>query len=213
MKFLSILVLIILSLQSLHAQTTVDVENIKTRRFKRIGLQHCGVGVESSANKNLHATLKSFYSIGSHKNLINTYVGCKYTFSTPFFINNADAIYGQHIGAFADLHFNIIRGQNWCTYIASEMVYNFAIISSYENRTTGRVIKDSNIAKDYSRLNGKIGVRFKHWDVSIQYGYNLSPAINQKYVFESWEFDYDSVLGLLYERHFVGLSLSYHIQL
>lgn len=213
MKYSSILVLIILSLQSLHAQSTVNVEELKNRRFKSIGLQHCGAGFESDANKNMHAALKLFYNIGSHKNLINTYAGCKYTFSTPFFINSRDAVYGQHIGAFAEVHLNIIRRQEWCTYIGTEIVYDFAIKSSYINRATGILIKDNSIAKDYSRIKGKIGIRFKHWDVSIHYGYNMSPFIDQKYVFESKEFDYDSVYALLYERHFVGFSLSYLIKL
>lgn len=48
-------------------------------------------------------------------------------------------------------------------------------------------------------------------DINIHYCYDLSPAINQKYIFETAKFDYDYLKSNLYERYRIGLSVSYLI--
>ena len=60
-------------------------------------------------------------------------------------------------------------------------------------------------------MSAKLGVRLSRMDINIHYCYDLSPAINQKYIFETAKFDYDYVKANLYERYRIGLSISYLI--
>ncbi len=205
-----VFVFVVLLAQPIFAQTPKEIVRLRRQRLSRVYMQHVGVGLDGRAYNNLHIGPKLFYGIGSHRNLFNVDVGCKYTFTNPISMHRNAVVAGQYVGTFVSGHINVVRWRTGCVYLGAEMAYHFDVRASYKE-APGQVLADNNIGKSHATASGVAGVRLNRWDVGLYLNYNMAPMVNQKYVFESPKFDYDQVYAQTHERYSVGISLSYLI--
>lgn len=200
-----------LYIEIVSAQTTKELKIVRQERISKIHLHHVGIGVDISAYNNYSVGPHFFYGIGTHRNLLNADVGFGYSFANSVRTKHSDAIACQYVGLFASGQVNFIHWHSGSMYIGTKIEYNISTISLYKSSVLGTIVSDKHIGKSHCTTYGKLGLKLNHWDFNIYIKYNISPAINQKYIYETSNFDYDSVYNQLYDRIHFGLSLSYLI--
>ena len=205
--------LFVILTQSVMGQGGNNFDNPRKARYRKIDIQHFGVGMNCGVNENVQFGPKLFYGIGSYRNLLNAEVGCRYVYCISGKKVQYDAVSSQYCSLFFTGDINFIRGNAMSVYLGSELAYNCAVASSYISYRKGVVVGDNGIAANYVSVIAKIGMKRNRLDANVYLGYNLSPPMNQKYVYESAEFRYDDVYDQLHERCYVGFSLSYLIPL
>lgn len=213
MKLLNITVLFLLISSSLYAQTAKEIEGIRSKRFNRIDMKHFGVGLETGVYENLYLGPKLFYGMGTFRNLFNIDGGFKYMFCSSMYNKYEESISGQFFSVFCSLNFNPIRWNTGCMYLGGETSYNVVAAASHKEISSDVVAHDIRIGNNHFVARGKIGARLDLWDINLYCDYNLAPAMNQKYIFESVDYNYDKLYASIHERYRIGISVSYFIPL
>lgn len=198
-----------LMLNSIWAQP--DYRRIKKERFGRIEYYHFDIGVDAAANYNYSFSPKIAVGIGSSRNLLNADFGLKYNIRNPYFGGRDEYISTQEILLCASLRLNVIRGKSFSLFVGGEIASHWAINSAYHSRLSDTRTSDANLADDYFSVGAKIGFKIKRWRASLYYEYNLAPAINQKYLFETKEYNYYGLYKSAFERGRIGVGLTYEI--
>lgn len=213
MKLLNITVLLLLVSLSLVAQTHKEIEGIKSKRFNRIDMRHIGVGLETGVYDNLYIGPKLFYGLGTFRNKFNIDGGLKYLYCRSMNNKHEESISVQFCSIFCSLNLNSIRWNSGCMYFGVEMTYNVVAAASHKEISSDVVAHDIRIGNNHFVARGKIGARLDFWDINVYCDYNLAPAMNQKYIFESVDYNYDKLYASIHERYRIGISVSYFIPL
>lgn len=183
--------------------------DLRQKRLGKIEFHHIGLGFETGFNKNSTMSPFLFYGIGSKRNLFNADIGIKYRFYNPFYQNNKNIVSASYFNPFLTLACNFLRFKALSVYSGMELSCNFTMGARYYSSNSQIVSRDINIGNNHMSVMGKAGVRFDKWDVKLFYSYNLAPSFNQKYIFESASYDYDMLRELLFNRTYLGFSVSY----
>ena len=205
------LLLTILLIQPLCAQTPAEVQTIRNKRLRTIHVHNLSVGIDAGGCDNYFIAPKVYYRLGSQRNLFNADAGFRYLFYNPVMVSDSDYVSSQYVAPFIAANINFARWDSGAAYLGAEFTYNISTTASYHSISSSLYQRDNNIGKHYTNLLGRVGVRIERWDISLFASYGLAPNFNQKYIFESTLFNYDSVRSQLYSRYNFGLSLSYII--
>lgn len=194
------------------AQQTMDRDKILDKRLDKIYFYHFGIGMEVATKQNYMIAPKAYLGIGSNRNLINVDLGMKWTCSNPFSLGRSEYIQTYSVPIYLSGSINAIRWEQNAIYVGGEIAYNFAIGSDYH--TTKLLMEDntSSVANSHASWQGKLGCRYKSWDFSVFCENDLSPAVNQKYIYETDFYDYDELRELIFERCRFGLGIAYNIR-
>lgn len=84
------------------------------------------------------------------------------------------------------------------------------VIAARHRLPDGQSVPDLQIGKNHFTPAAKLGVRIQQCDVSLYYEYDMKPSFNQKYVFETADYDYDLLRPALFERMRFGIRFLYH---
>ena len=213
MKLLNITVLLLLVSSSLLAQSFKEMEGIKSKRFNSIDMRHIGVGLETGVYENLYIGSKLFYGLGTFRNLFNMDGGFKYLYMKSLNNKHEESISAQFFSVFYSLSINPIRWDSGCMYLGGETSYNVVAAASHKEISSDVVAHDIHIGNNHFVARGKIGARFDLWDINLYCDYNLAPAMNQKYIYESVDYNYDKLYATIHERYRIGVAVSYFIPL
>lgn len=213
MKLLNIIVLLLLVPSSLFAQTPQEMEGVKSKRFNRIDMRHIGVGLETGVYENLYIGPKLFYGLGTFRNLFNMDGGLKYIYLRSLNNKYEESISVQFFSVFCSLNINPIRWNSGCMYLGGETSYNVVAAASHKEISSDVVTHDYHIGNNHFVARGKIGARFDFWDINVYCDYNMAPSMNQKYIYESVDYNYDKLYATIHERYRIGVSVSYFIPL
>lgn len=197
---------------TLIAQSKFEREKILNRRLDKIEYYHIGVGMDAAMNKNYQFSPKVFVGIGSSRNLFNVDMGLKLTFSNVFGESDDEYIRHYAMPIFVAGSINAVRWKQKNLYVGAEISYNVALGSRHIVFNQLLETDIASIAKNHFAWQGKLGFRNKDWDISAYYEYDLSPAIDQKYVYESPAYDYFNVYGSIFERWRIGVSATYNFR-
>lgn len=208
-KFTLTALLCFLIFTPIHSQSNYN--EIKKERFSRIEYYHFAVGMDAAMHYNYNVSPKIFVGMGSSRNLLNADVGFKYNFRNPLYGGSGECISIQEFQMFASLNLNVIRGKETCLFIGGEVASHWAVNSTHRINISNTEMPDTKVGNDYFSVCAKIGFRLKKWEASLFYEYDLSPSMNQKYVYESAEYDYQSLYNSLFERARMGIGLTYYI--
>lgn len=184
------------------AQSKFERDRILDRRLDKIEFYHFGVGMDAAMNRNYQICPKLFIGIGSNRNLFNADAGLKLSLSNVFGTRNGECIRHYSMPIFIAGSINAVRWKQKSLYMGAEMDCNVALGSD----------RTPSIAKNHFSCQGKLGFRNKEWDFYVYYEYDLSPAIDQKYVYESPAYDYFKVHDSIFERWRIGISASYNFR-
>lgn len=200
--------LCILVLSPICSQSNYD--RIKIERFSKIEYYHFAIGLDAAIHHNYSISPKFFFGIGSSRNFLNADLGFKYNFRNPFYKSSKENVSIQELVMFISLHLNVIRGKKACLYIGGEIASHWTTNSKHYIHSLDTKITDTRLGNDYFSAYGKIGTKINSWEISLFYEYDLSPSINQKYVYESKEYEYQSLYNSLFERTRLGVGLTYY---
>ena len=195
------------------AQSQQKIASLRQDRFKKVDYYHVGVGIETGLNENWYIGPRLFVGIGSYRNFLNADVGIGYQFYNLLGSSEKERMMLYQLPLFANMRLNVARWSSGCVYMGGEAVYSLAVrgLNAVPHADVAEV--DNQLGRNHAMAASMLGVRLNHWDFSLQYVYDLSPAFNQKYVFESSNYDYDSLHASLFERGRFVLNISYLIPL
>lgn len=191
------------------AQSKLERDEILDRRLDKIEYYHVGVGMDAAMNKNYQLCPKVFMGIGSNRNLFNADAGLKLSLSNLFGKSSDEYISYYFLPIFVAGSMNAVRWRQKSLYIGAEIVYNIALGSNPASTNQQSDADAASVTKNHFACQGKLGLRNKDWDFSVYYEYDLSPAIDQKYVYESPAYDYFKVYDSIFERWRIGVSATY----
>lgn len=194
-----------------HVTAQIVPENTAKRmeRLRNVDYMHVGMGIEIGGNENWFVGPKVFYGIGSYRNFLNADVGISYQLTNLIGSNTSERIILQQLPVFANLHLNIVRWTKGCMYIGGEVAYYFVVKGAHHIPLSDVIENENSLGKSHATVSGSLGMRLSRWDISLRYDYDLSPSVNQKFVFESADFDYDYLYSSLFERSRFAFSVSY----
>lgn len=193
------------------AQTEYEKSVIRHERLRMIDFHHVNLGVEVDAHNNQFMGAAISYGVGTYRNLLNLDFGIKYVMANPIGRSEKERISVHYLPVWAATNVNLMRWHQGSVYVGGEISYSFVTTASHRKPFSEIVEYDRCIGSNHASVSAKLGVRLSRMDINIHYCYDLSPAINQKYIFETAKFDYDYVKANLYERYRIGLSISYLI--
>lgn len=184
------------------AQSKLEREKILDRRLDKIEYYHVGIGTDAAINRNYQLCPKVFIGIGSNRNLFNADAGLKLSLSNVFETGDGEYIRHSSIPVYIAGSINAVRWKQKSLYAGAELSCHIALGSN----------KAASIANNHFACQGKFGFRNTDWDFSVYYEYDLSPAIDQKYIYESPAYDYFKVYNSIFERWRIGVSASYYFR-
>lgn len=211
MKILIIVTPLLLLASSIFAQSSKEKDIIRSKRFSRVEMRHIGVGVETGIYHNLYIGPKFYYGIGSFRNIINIDGGLKYLYCVSLDHQSTESLSAHFFSVFGSLNLNPIRWNSGCLYVGSEISYNLVASANHKLTSSELETHDNRIGENHFVLRGKMGARLNLWDFNVFFDYNLAPAMNQKYIYESINFDYDQLYSSIHERYRLGVAVSYFI--
>lgn len=208
---LKLTILLLLLVCPAIAQTESEKAVVRHERLRRIDFQHLNVGAEAAVCKNQFMGPVIGYGIGTYRNILTLDFGIKYMLINPIGRSEEERISVHNLPVWAAANVNVMRWHWGGIYVGGEISYSFVATANHRKPFSEVVEYDNHIGNNHASVSGKMGIRLSRMDVNVHYCYDLSPAINQKYVFETAKFDYDFLKANLYERYRIGLSVSYLI--
>lgn len=208
---MKLVILLLLFVCPVIAQTEDEKAVIMYERLRMIDFYHVNVGVEVDVHNNLFMGPTISYGVGTYRNLLNLDFGIKYMLVNPIGRSEEERISIHYLPVCAATNVNLIRWHQGSVYVGGEISYSFVTTANHRKPFSEVVEYDRYVGNNHASVSAKLGVRLSRMDINIHYCYDLSPAINQKYIFETAKFDYDYLKSNLYERYRIGLSVSYLI--
>ena len=191
-------------------QTTTD-QKVRDKRTHMIHLHHIGIGAETAMSENVRFSARAYYGIGSYRNLLNADIGVKYALSHPLLHIAEEKITAHYMAPFIAATVNYYRWANGGLYLGGECAYHLAVAANHHLPSATVVEHDNVAASHHCSLRAKAGSRWENWDICLHFEYDLAPALNQKYVFESTAYNYDLLRPSLFERWRIGITAAYLI--
>lgn len=195
-----------------NAQLKLERDKVLDKRLDKIEFYHVGVGMDAAMNENYQLCPKVFVGIGSNRNLFNADLGLKLTLSNIFGKSGGEYIRQYAMPIFVAGSINAVRWKQKSIYVGAEIDYSIALGSSHTIANHQTETDTKSIAKSHFACQGKMGFRNKDWDFSVYYEYDLSPSIDQKYVYESPAYNYLEVYDSIFERWRIGISATYNFR-
>ena len=189
-------------------------ESIIKQRFSNIEFYHFDIGITTELNKNVFAGPYIGVGMGTFRNFLNARFSLGYLLGNPFHSSDKDDITSHRLYVDATVNVNLLRWQSGTFYIGGGISWNTPISNRYYDHVTDKVSTDNDIGKNHATLSGHIGVTFaERWSLQAGYVYDMSPGFNQRYVFESPNYDYHALHDRLFERGRICIGLNYQIPL
>ena len=120
----------------------------------------------------------------------------------------AERVAGHYMAPFAAADVNFGQWSNGSGFAGAEIAYNIPVMGEHYT-VSGYKFQDTELVKGHCSIRLRAGVRLEKWVFNVHYEYDLAPSFNQKYVYESAQYDFVTLRPSLYERHRVGISVAY----
>lgn len=188
------------------------MDGLRLKRWRMINKYHFSTGVGAEYNVNTIVTPRLSFGMGSFRNLLNADAGVGYEMVNPVAVKGKESLVLHRVSPFVSTTVNAIRWRTGSLYVGGDMAYAVNLRTRH-HRPDGLSLNDPNIAIHHLIASAKSGIRFGYFDVCLYYCYDLSPAFGQKYIYESAEYDFNTLEKSIYERYRIGIRITYHITL
>ena len=203
--------ILLLMTMAAWSQTDQERQHIRQQRFQWIHAHHIGIGMETGMYENYRIAPRLYYSFGSYRNIFSVDGGLKYVYLHPMLHRADETVAAHYMAPFVATNIHFWRWSEGGLYAGAECAYHFAISGDYYLPASKVVERDRFIGNNHCSLRAKFGVKMEDWELNAHFEYDLMPEWNQKYLFESAGYKYDSLRPSLYERWRVGITLAYLI--
>ena len=191
------------------AQTPQEKDALRRQRFCKIDFYHVGAGVDLGVNKNLLLGPKIYGGVGSYRNWLCADVGLKLLRLNPTGSADKERVSVWQLPVFVTVSANVLRWQQNAVYVGAELDYHLKLGASHHLAEGDVTVSDDKLARNHASAGLRLGLRLNRWDVSLFCERDLAPAIDQKHVYESADYDYDALHDAIFERLRFGVTLSY----
>lgn len=186
-----------------------NIESVRNELLSQVDPYHISIGMEGGFFQNSVVGVQLSWGMGSYQRLYGIDCGLRYRFYNPFNSALGQRITMHTMPLFISSELRAIRTRSFCLFLGAEMAYNFSLFSYYCFQETGKTIQDKNIGHNHLSASVKIGMRTEHFELSVFYEYDMQPMFNQKYLFESSEYDYQLLRSTIRERDRCGIRITY----
>ena len=193
------------------SQTDKEMQLLRQGRYQRVYSHHLGIGMESNMLENFRLSPRLFYSFCSYRSYFSIDAGVKYVYSHPMVPLTQERLACHYLAPLLSVKAHFWHWDKGCLYAGGEAAYHLALVGEHYIPGNDLPIRDRKIGKHHASVRAQFGVKMEHWELNVHYEYDLNPSWNQKYLFESAEYNYDLLRPSLYERHRVGITLAYLI--
>lgn len=197
------------SLFTVMAQTQQEKFTLRQLRFNSIEYYHVGVGIEAEGNENFLIGSKVCVGIGSYRNLFCADVGFKLLWENLLTPSNKECVSQRQLPLFFSASVNVLRWHHSAVYIGGEFAYHLQIGGTHQLSDGKTSYSDNQLANNHTSVSIKLGTRINNWDFCLFCQRDLAPAFNQKYVYESADYDYDALHNTIFERIRFGICANY----
>ncbi|MBR3855508.1 MAG: hypothetical protein IKM65_05045 [Bacteroidaceae bacterium] len=208
---ITLIILYLLTLIPGYSQSNKEQIILRNERFSKIDFYRAAIGIDAAVHHNWALSPKIGIGIGSSRNILNANIGLQYKLGNPFYFGNNDRISYSHLAMYASLDINLLRGKERCLFVGGEIAHNWGLSSDYTPSTEVEQEDNYNVSKHFFSAKAKIGLKIKRYELALSYEYDLSPALNQKYIYESKYYNYDKLYDSIFERARIGIGLTYYI--
>lgn len=205
-------ILLFMLTSSAFAQSHKERSKTLNRRLEKVEYYHIGVGMDVAGNENYTFSPKVYVGLGSCRNFYNIDLGFKIASSNLLKSSDAEYISYSFMPFFLSGSVNVVRWKQNCFYVGAELAYNVALGSRHHVNDINVAADDHSISQNHVSWQGQLGFRHKSWGVAVYYENDLSPALDQKYVYESPDYNYLKVYDSIFERSRIGLSVTYNFR-
>lgn len=203
------LFLLTVSLLPALAQTLQEKDALRRQRFSKLEYYHVGAGIEAGMNKNFVTGPKVYAGIGSYRNLFSADVGLKLLWMTTFKSSQEESVSQRQIPFFVSASANLLRWHNAAVFIGGELAYHLQLGATHQLADSKTSQSDNQLASNHASASIKLGTRINNWDFSLFCQRDFAPAYDQKYVYETADYDYDALHSTIFERIRFGVSVNY----
>ena len=194
---------------TIMAQTQPEKMTLRQLRFNNIEYYHVGVGIEAGINENFLVGPRACVGIGSYRNLFCADVGLKLLGENLFTSSNKECVSQWQLPLFVSASVNALRWHHSAVYLGGEFAYHLQIGATHQLPDGKTSYSDNELANNHTSVSIKVGTRLNNWDFCLFWQRDLAPAFNQKYVFESADYDYDTLHSTIFERMRFGICANY----
>lgn len=187
-------------------------EKFLKHRLERIDFYHLGIGADAAVKNNYEFGPKVFIGIGSTHNLVNADFGLKLMLANPWRNYGSEYCRWFSLPIFVSGSINALRWKRNSIYVGAEIAYKIGMGSGYHTLDSSYDRDTKNIATNHFSCQGKLGYRSEYWGLALYYEYDLAPALDQKYVYESPSYNYPTIHDSVFERWRVGVSVEYNFR-
>lgn len=206
-KFLLLILCSMLSL-SLEASVTADM---KRQRINEINRFHIGIGTDCLLGNNTSIGGELQFRIGHNHQPLNFVLIAKHSWHNRIKLTDSPYLISNQLSTGMGLRENLIRKQAFVFYVMESLLFEFPYKVSYCNQ--GSKILDNKLMRNYLGAYARLGIVRKQMDLSVFIRASLWPEYDQKYIYESYIYDYYRCRPMIDSRISFGLSLIYHIDL
>lgn len=174
-----------------------------------IDFHHLSAGIEGTYFKNSAIGIQLSWGLGSYRSFYGIDCGVRYRYINPLPTSLGQQITMHSVPVFISGQAYVLRTRQFGIYLGPEAAFNFIFSPSCRFQSLGSTILDKDIGQNHISSIIKIGIRTDHYDFSLFCEYDMQPAMNQKYLFESTEYDYTLLRSSIRERIRFGIRISY----
>jgi hypothetical protein len=208
-----ILFLFLLSSLASHSQSGSSIEDIRQQRLRKIDYYHLSFAFSAGGNVNHFAGIQLSAGFGSFRNFINADFGLRYNVMNPISYSDDERLSVHLLPLFVSMQINVFSFNNNSIFLGTELEYAISLQTRHHYPDGNHYDTDNKAGNNHFTLSGKIGAKIVNWEIYIKANYLLGPAFNQKYIFESTNYDYMLLKESLFERWQIGLAVVYHFNL
>lgn len=207
LKVCILFILISFTKVSLYAK----IDRLKEQRVHMINLCHIGAGVDfDMKDKGSWGPVFTF-RFGHDHELFNYALNLSYSSNYKFNNGPNPMIYSNWFSFGVSLRENLWNYHGLTLSLSEGILYNMPFSAEYE--IGGDLYRDLSLVKNHLSASVKLSVVIRRMEFGLFYSGSISPMHDQKYIYESYTYDYNACRDQINSRSTIGLSIMYHIDL
>lgn len=200
------IILIFISTLSLGQSRTYTSKDV-TKRLNKAAIHHLGIGVGAEMNSSFGVNSDIIYRYGNRRQFLN-YSG-SIMFGKSFRTEVLPDITTWQFSMDGGVLENILSTSVVSIYLSETVGFNIPFATNYYKYS--ETVRDNSITKNYISGRLSLGFTFNNWDISFYCKYDLAPIYNQRYIYETINYDYFALRQRINERFKLGLMFRYFI--
>lgn len=188
-------------------------ENLRLRRNSMIDFYHIGLNMDLSAGINNTVDPGFFIGIGSFRNLFNADIGVSYSMKNIIPLDSEESVSVHQLKISLSAKVNCIRWRFGSVYLSPGIDWSMPLIAFHRTVASSYGYMDNSIGRCCFSSCLNLGIIWNRLDFSIFCRYDMSPSFNQKYIYESVDYNYHVLYDSIFDRDCFGIGIGYYFYL